>query len=348
MKNFLSYLQKAALFVSFLFSQMIFSQNSSVRDYISVNKDNRGIKKITVKRNDTIREEHYFNKNGKPYLILNNPYSVAYYKYDNKNRIIKKIEGHTVIGFSDEEVKYSKNKTEVFSYLTDDEKMIQIENDQYLDNKAKGVKYTIVGKDTISIDDAYAVVQPDEEYSKYKAEIERIKDTAGLFNSPNFKRLLTEPKYLSFLAKYDSKSRPINEKYFNSRNKVTSDRNFYYLPKEITVKYNVDMIGIGEIIQTLDDHNNVVSEVEKDKILKYKYEKGNCIEEKEFKGEKLLNIRSHTYDNQLLIKDVFEDLESASTFFTDYVYDNNKRLIQKTDTSKHAKYIYKYEYEYFK
>lgn len=282
-----------------------------------------------------------------PYLILNNSYSVNYYKYDNKNRIIKKIEGDIIRGFSCDEVKYSKNKIEVISCLTEGEKKFQIEHDQYLDKKAKGVQYYIVGQDTITIDDGYAVVESDEEYYKYKAEIEMIKDTAALFNSPNFKKLMNEPKYISFSAKYDSKLRPINEKYFNSRNKITSDRNFYYLLKKITVKYNVDMIGIVEISKTLDDFNNIVSEIEKNKILQYKYEKRNCIEKKEFQNQKLLNITSHIYNNDLLAKDVYEDLETGSKFLTEYEYDDNRRIVQKVDTSKYAKYTYKYEYEYF-
>ncbi|KAF2336770.1 hypothetical protein [Flavobacterium ginsenosidimutans] len=348
MKNYKTpHFRKTALFVSFLFSGIIFSQNISVDPYNSINKNNKGVKKMIVKLNDTIKEEHFFDKTGMPYLLKENSFSVKYYKYDKKNRIIIRIQGDIIRGFSCQEIKYFKNKTEVFSYLTEDEKNLQIENDQYLKNKANGIQYTIVGNDTISIDDAYAVVTSDEEYYKYAKEITSIQDTTSMFNSFAFKNLMKEPKYMSFKADYDSKLRPLNEKYFDSRNKITSDRKFSYSGNTINITYKVDMIGTGEIVQTLDSSGNILTEVEKQKVINYKYDKGICIEKKEFQNNVLLNVASHLYKDDLLQQDIYDDIQNGGKFITDYVYDSSKRIIQITNSSNYSKHVYQYTYEYY-
>lgn len=255
-----------------LISGITFSQNNEIDDFVWTNKNNKGIKKITIKVNDTIAEQQYFNSKGLPYFTKYDRgdfFYVTYYKYDKQNRIIKKVKVHSVIGFSCDEIRYSKKKTEVFSFLTEDEKNAQLEKDIYLDNKAKGIEYTIVGQDTISIDDAYAVVEPDSVYYKYAQEMDKIKDTTAVFSSPNFKKLMKEPKYLSFLIEFDSKSKPINQKYFDSRNNMTSLNEFYYSPGKIITKYKTDMIGLGEIIKTLDKSGNIIIEKEGSKVFKY-------------------------------------------------------------------------------
>lgn len=81
---------------------------------------------------------------------------------------------------------------------------------------------------------------------------------------------MKEPKYLSFLIEFDSKSRPIKQKYFDSRNNITSVNDFYYSPGHIIIKYKTDMIGSNEIIKTLDNEGNITSEKEGSKIIKYK------------------------------------------------------------------------------
>lgn len=327
-----------------------FAQNNDIDDFVWTNKNNKGIKKITIKVNDTITEQQYFNIKGFPYFTTYNRgdfFYVKYYKYDKQNRIVKKITGHSIIGFSCDEIKYSKKKTEIFSFLTVDEKDAQIQNDIYLQNKAKGIDYTIVGQDTISIDDAYAVVEPDSVYYKYVPEISKITDTTAIFNSPSFKKLIKEPKYLSFLIEFDSKSKPVNQKYFDSRNNITSIYEFYYSSEKIITKYKINMIGPGEIIKTLDKEGNIISKKEGSTIFKYKYENGNCIEEKEFTDEKLLNIKNHIYKGKLLEKDIFDDIQNGNKYITEYKYDNNQRLVEKIESSKYVKYINKYEYEYY-
>lgn len=342
-----SHIQKATYFFFLLFSGIIFSQQIPVDEYKSLNKSNKGIKKLTVKLNDTIKEEHYFGVSGNPYFSKEYSYFIKYYKYDKKNRIVKKIQVDPVRGFSCEEVKYSKNKIQVFTYLTEDEKKYQIEHDQYLKNKANGVEYTIVGNDTISIDDAYAVVESDEEYYKYGKEVNSIHDTISMFNSLAFKSIMKEPKYISFSAEYDSKLRPLNEKYFDSRNKITSNRKFNYSGNTVHIVYSVDMIGTGKIVQTLDHFNNVLTEVDKQKTLKYKYDKGNCTEKKEFQDGILANINSHIYKDGLLQQDVYEDFQNGGKFITDYIYDSNNRVIQTITSSNHSKQVYQYTYEYY-
>ncbi len=345
-KNINSFLYFILLFTS----GITFSQDNYINNQISLNKNNKGIKKITTKRNDTIVEFQYFNKNGMLYFSksLQEFFPIAYYKYDEKNRIIKKINGHAGLGFSCEEIKYSNKKTELFSYLTEDEKESQIENDKYLDNKAKGVEYTIVGSDTIAIDDAYAVTQSYEDYYKFGKEIREINDTIALLASPNFKKLLNEPKYLDYLAVYDIKSRPLIQKFFNSRNKITSVKTYKYTPQKIIINYQIDMIGTGEIIKTIDQFGNVLSEVDGDKILMYTYENQLCTEMKEFKNEKLLNTTSFTYENKLLKKRIFEYPEYRPVkFISDYSYNDKKLITQKIDSSRNNKKIYTYEYEYY-
>ncbi|MEN2488847.1 hypothetical protein AAYQ05_13690 [Flavobacterium sp. B11] len=346
-KNKKYHFRKTVLFITLLFSGLIFSQHIPVDEYKSLNKSDKGIKKLTVKLNDTISEEYYFDLNGMPYFSIERSYFIKYYKYDNKNRIIKKIQVDPVRGFSCEEVKYFKNKTKVYSYLTEDEKKYQLEHDQYLKNKANGVEYTIVGKDTISIDDAYEVVGSDEEYYKYAKEVASIHDTISMFNSFAFKNLMKEPKYISFSAEYDNKLRPLNEKYFNSRNKITSDKKFYYSGNTITIVSNTDMIGKGKIVQTLDSSNNILIEVEKQKTIKYKYDKGLCVEKKEFEGDILANITSCTYKDGLLEQNIYEDFQNGGKFVTNYVYDSNKRVTETISTSNHSKQVYKYTYDYY-
>lgn len=347
MKSFCKYIVLAIFFSVY---GITFAQNNDIDDFVWTNKNNQGIKKITVKVNDTIAEQQYFNTKGLPFFTKSERgdfYNVKYYKYDKQNRIIKKIQGHAVIGFSCDEIKYSKKKTEIFSFLTVDEKDAQLQNDIYLDNKAKGIEYTVVGQDTISIDDAYAVVEPDSVYYKYVPEIGKIKDTTALFNSPSFKKLISEPKYLSFSIEFDNKSRPIKQKYIDSRNKVTSLNEFYYSPGKIITKYKTDMIGSNQIIKSFDDEGNITSEKEGSKIIKYKYENKKCIEEKEFSDEKLLNTKTHIYNGDFLEKDIFDDIEYGNKFTTEYKYGDNQKLIQKIETSKYAKRIYTYEYEYY-
>jgi len=349
MNSVLNFKYIIQLFLVFI-SGITFSQNNEIDDYVWVNKNNKGIKKVTIKVNDTIAEQQYFNSKGLPYFTKYDRgdfFNVTYYKYDKQNRIIKKIKGHAVIGFSCDEIKYSKKKTEVFSFLTEGEKNSQLEKDIYLDNKAKGIEYTIVGQDTISIDDAYAVVEEDSVYYRYVPEIGKIKDTTAIFNSPSFKKLMKEPKYLSFLIEFDSKSKPINQKYFDSRNNMTSLNEFYYSPDKIITKYKTDMIGRGEIIKTFDKAGNIISEKEGNKVLKYKYENEKCIEKKEFMDEKLLNTKTHIYNGKLLAKDLFDDIQYGNKYMTEYKYDDKQKLIQKTESSKYTKYVYTYEYEYY-
>jgi hypothetical protein len=341
----------SVLFLILLFtSGMIFSQDNYINDQISLNKNNKGIKKITTRVNDTIFEFQYFNKNGMLYFSksLREFFHIAYYKYDDKNRIIKKVNGHAALGFSCDEIKYSNKKTALFSYLTEDEKESQIEHDKYLDNKAKGIEYTIVGSDTIAIDDAYAVTQSYQDYYKFGTEIKGINDTIALLNSPNFKKLLNEPKYLDFFVEYDTKSRPIVRKFFNSRNKLTSLNNFNYSNQKIIMKYTTDMIGTGQVIKTLDQFGNVVNEVDGDKTLTYTYENQLCTEMKEFKNNKLLYATSYKYENKLLKRSIYEDLQSCSgKYISDYTYNDKKLITQTINSSRNNKNIYTYEYEYY-
>lgn len=350
MSNFFKIFHRFLCFVFLFTSGIIFSQDNYINNQITLNKNNKGIKKITTKRNDTIIEFQYFNKSGILYFSksLQEFFHIAYYKYDDKNRIIKKINGYAAQGFSCEEIKYSNKKTEIFSYLTEDEKESQIEHDKYLENKAKGIEYTIVGSDTISIDDAYAVTQSDEDYYKFGKEIREINDTIALLTSPNFKKLLNEPKYLDYLVEYDSKSRPIIAQFFNSRNKLTSLHTFSYSPQKIKIRYQGDMIITREIIKTLDQFGNVLNEVDGDKILTYKYENQLCTEMKEFKNEKLLNKTSFTYENKLLKKRIFEYPEYGPVkYISEYSYNDKKLITQKIDSSRNSKNIYTYDYEYY-
>lgn len=345
----ISFNQVILLFFLF-FSTFVFAQepHSYINDYDYLNKNTKGVKKITIKENDTIQEQHYFNNQGLIYFFLKNRLNhVGYFKYDKKNRLIKKINGYAIQGFSCEEIKYLNKSTKLFSYLTDDEKELQLEKDKYLENKSKGIEYTIVGQDTISIDDAFSVVTSDEEYYKYNKEMEGIKDTIALLNSRSFKKLISQPKYLDFSIEYDSKLRPFNEKFFDSRNNVTSVHTFSYLPGKIINKYKTDMIGMGEIIKTFDEHGNIISEKEGSKNLKYKYKDRNCIEKSEFKNDALLNTTSYNYNNNLLSESIYNNLEDGNIYFSDYKYNSENLIVEIIFRSKQFRRVYKYEYEYY-
>lgn len=348
--RYISFNQVILLFF-LLISTFAFAQepHSYINDYDYLNKNTKGVKKITVKENDTIQEQHYFNNKGLIYFFLKNRLNhVGYFKYDKKNRLIKKINAYAIQGFSCEEIKYSDKSTQLFSYLTEDEKQRQLENDKYLENKSKGIEYTIVGQDTISIDDAYSVVTSDEEYYKYKNEIEGIKDTTALLNTQGLKKLINQPKYLDFSIEYDSKLRPLNEKFFDSRNNVTSVHTFSYLPGKIINKYKTDMIGMGEIIKTFDEHKNIISEKEGSKNLKYKYKDQHCIEKSEFKNDTLLNTTTYNYDNNLLSESIYRNLEDGNVYFSNYKYNSKNLITEIIFRYQQFQRVYKYEYEYYK
>lgn len=100
------------LHVLFFLTGISFSQNNEIDDFIWENKNYKGIKKVTIKVNDTITEQQYFNTKGLPFFTKSERdfFNVKYYKYDKQNRIIKKVTGHVAIGFSCDEIKYSKKK----------------------------------------------------------------------------------------------------------------------------------------------------------------------------------------------------------------------------------------------
>lgn len=353
---------KKIILIGLLFlNGIVFSQNNKLdeyswlknvllykiwgQDYDLFSQGHKGIEKITIKINDTISEQQFFNRKGIPYYIKNS-FGIRYYEYDKNNRIIKHIYVNPTGGFECDEMKYFEKKVHNYSYINQEEINYEIESQKKLKKEMDSLRKQNNIEQDIVVDEAYAVVEPDSVYYKYLKEMNLIIDPKTLLNSPSFKKLIKNPKFLSFSAEFNSEFKKGSKTYFDVNHKITSYSTFDYLPKKIIEKYNLEMVGTGEIIRELDDLGNVLNEIEGDKTISYKYENGKCIEKKEFKKGVPVSLDSYIYKNNLLIEKSYKDMVNDNVYTSVFLYENNV-LISRTDTSRYAKNVYAFEYKYY-
>ena len=163
-----------ALLLSFLLTLNIGYSQYNEADFTWLNEDNKGIKQITVSKNNKIGIVQQFNQNGDPYFIKNSEFNgdkviaIWYFHYDKNNQTDQIIFAHSNLGFEIDLYTRDKNVKETYTHLS------------------KATEDYINSLESDSEDSTYT----DYNDFSYLSEVRAINDTASLLKSKSYLELL--------------------------------------------------------------------------------------------------------------------------------------------------------------
>ncbi|MFC7772965.1 hypothetical protein [Flavobacterium sp. GCM10027622] len=310
--------------ILFLTSYYVKAQNID-KDFMWLSDNNDGVKQITISKNDKIGIIQNFNRNGKPYFIKNSEFNgdkvfaVWYFQWDNENNMKSLTFAHSNIGVEIEIYSKDKKTNKTYTYLTK-------ETEKFVNN----------------VDDLEI-----NEFS-YLDEIKQINDTISLLKSKSYTDLLKRKKYLLIETVLDDNQKEISSKTYNYKKKVESSSSTKYQDDKIIVDYSNNFFGIKDLtIKEIDSDGNIISETTGDNLTKYSYQNKKLTEKLIFEQEKVISRTIYIYKDNLLIQEIYEDVQSGRKYVDKYEYNERGKLSLKTITREDGESQYKYEYVYW-
>lgn len=320
---------KSGLLLSLLFSISTCYSQYNEADFTWLNDNNKGIKQITISKNNKVGIVQLFNQNGDPYFIKNSEFNgdkviaIWYYHYDKNNQIDQIILAHSNLGFEIDLYTKNKNVKETYTHLSK-------ETEDYINSLERDSEE----------DSTYT------EYNdfSYLEEVRAIKDTSSLLKSRSYLELLERQVYLKERIIFNDQQKVVSEKTYNFKEKLESETTTKYKENKVITDYSNRTLGFKDsTTKTFDDQGNLISEESKYRSVKYSYTNKKLIEKTIIEDKILISKTTYTYNGDLLISEVFEDVENGSKYSTLYEYNEKGKLKVKTvDKSQ-----YKYEYVYW-
>ncbi|MFT3918253.1 hypothetical protein [Cloacibacterium sp.] len=310
--------------ILFLTSFYVKAQNID-KDFMWLSDNNDGVKQITISKNDKIGIIQNFNRNGKPYFIKNSEFNgdkvfaVWYFQWDNENNMKSLTFAHSNVGVEIEIYSSDKKTNKTYTYLTK-------ETENFVNN----------------VDDLEF-----NEFS-YLDEIKQINDTISLLKSKSYTDLLKRKKYLLAETFLNDKQKEISSKTYNFKKKVESTSSTKYQDNKIIVDYSNNTFGIkNSTIKEIDSEGNLISEISGDNSTKYSYQNKKLTEKLISEKGKVISRTTYIYKDNLLIQEIYEDVQSGSKYVDKYEYNEREKLSLKTTNRDDGESEYKYEYVYW-
>lgn len=303
------------IFVIIIIFLSIFIKSQSLEnDFTWINQDYNSVKEVKIFKEGRLGVIQQFNEKGNPIFIknieLNGDKIIAVwsYKYDG-DKLVETIFGHSNIGFSISENKYSKNKTEIYGFK------------QKKDN---------------SVVNSYPFI----------VEIKNINSIKDLEKLPSILNIKKSKKYLSESTEYNDNGGILKILNKNSKGKIETESHFSYSNNYEKIEFKTGNKNYDVTTEKyFDDNKKLIKEKYRDTEILYHYE-NNLLKNKEtFESGKLtLNEKYDYNDNRQIIKTVTY-VSDYNKSFTDSIEYNEKGKI-KTETKERIEGVLKYNYEY--
>lgn len=295
------------------------------KDFMWLSDKNEGVKQITISKNDKVGIIQNFNRNGKPYFIKNSEFNgdkvfaIWYFQWDNENNMKSLTFAHSNIGVEIEIYSSDAKTNKTYTYLTE-------ETEKFVNN----------------VDDLEF-----NEFS-YLDEIKQINDTISLLKSKSYTDLLKRKKYLLAETFLNDKQQEISSKTYNYKKKVESSSSTKYQNNKIILEYSNYSFGINDLtIKQIDNDGNIISETIGDNLTKYSYQNKKLTEKLISEKGKVVSRTTYIYKDNLLIQEIYEDVQSGTKYVDKYEYNERGKLSLKTINRDDGESQYKYEYVYW-
>jgi len=321
-----------ALLLSFLLTLNIGYSQYNEADFTWLNEDNKGIKQITVSKNNKIGIVQQFNQNGDPYFIKNSEFNgdkviaIWYFHYDKNNQTDQIIFAHSNLGFEIDLYTRDKNVKETYTHLS------------------KATEDYINSLESDSEDSTYT----DYNDFSYLSEVRAINDTASLLKSKSYLELLERKVYLKEKTVFNDQQKIISQKTFNFKEKTESETTIKYQENKTIITFSDKTLGVKNVTtQTFDSQGNLIIESDNYRSAKYVYNDKKLTEKTIIEDKKVVSKTTYTYNGDLLVTEVFEDFENGRKYSSQYEYNEKDKLKTKTLERTEGKSQFKYEYLYW-